>query len=177
MIRYLVPLTLFLAIVAFLAVGLNRDPTVVPSPLVGKPAPEFCMPRLKDPGDTVSRSDLLGSVSLLNVWATWCVSCRTEHPLLLELASDGQLPIYGINYKDDRDEAIRWLQQLGDPYIASAYDPAGRLGFELGVYGLPETFVVDSQGVIAYKHIGPVDAEAWQKKILPVVQALQKGGG
>ena len=177
MIRYLIPLSLFIAIVAFLAVGLNRDPSLVPSPLVGKPAPEFSMPRLKDPDETVSRSDLLGKVSLLNVWATWCVSCRTEHPLLVELANQGQLSIYGLNYKDDRDDAIRWLEQLGDPYVASVYDPDGRLGFDLGVYGLPETFVMDPHGVIAYKHIGPIDADAWQKKILPVIQALQKAGG
>ena len=177
MIRYLIPLSLFLAIVAFLAVGLNRDPTLVPSPLVGKPAPEFSMPRLKDPDETVSRSDLLGKISLLNVWATWCVSCRAEHPLLIELANEGQLPIYGLNYKDNRDEAIRWLTQLGDPYVASVYDPAGRLGFDLGVYGLPETFVMDPQGIIAYKHIGPIDADAWENKILPVVQALRKAGG
>ena len=177
MIRYLIPLSLFLAIVAFLAVGLNRDPTVVPSPLVGKPTPEFSLPRLKDPGETVSRSDLLGKVSLLNVWATWCVSCRAEHPLLIDLANEGRLPIYGLNYKDNRDEAIQWLEQLGDPYVASAYDPSGRLGFDLGVYGLPETFVMDPQGVIAYKHIGPIDADAWRNKILPVIQALQEAGG
>lgn len=172
--KYAVPLALFAAVVAFLAMGLSRDPSHVPSPLVGKPAPEFTLPSLTDPARTVSRSDLLGRVTLLNAWATWCVACRHEHPLLLEIARAG-IPIYGLNYKDDRAAAVRWLERLGDPYVASAYDPHGSVGIDFGVYGLPETFVLDAQGVVAYKHVGPLTSEIWQERILPVVRRLEGG--
>lgn len=172
--KYGVPLALFVAVVAFLAMGLQRDPSHVPSPLVGKPAPEFTLPSLKAPDRTVSRADLLGRVTLLNAWATWCVSCRQEHPLLVEIARNGTA-VYGLNYKDNRDDALRWLERLGDPYIASAYDPDGRVGIDFGVYGLPETFLLDAEGNVAYKHIGPLTPEVWEQKMLPIVRRLEGG--
>lgn len=170
--RYLVPLGLFLAIVVLLGMGLTLNPRLVPSPLVGRPAPSFSLPTVKAPEQTLGRADLLGKVSLLNVWATWCISCRREHGMLLDIAQQDLVPIYGLNYKDNRDDAVRWLGQLGDPYVASAFDEAGRVGSDLGVYGAPETYVVDPQGMIAYKHIGPITPDSWREQILPVVQEL-----
>lgn len=176
--RYLkfgVPLALFLAVVAFLAVGLQRDPRLVPSPLIGKSAPEFALATVKDPARTLSRADLLGQVTLLNAWATWCVSCRAEHPVLLEIARSG-VSVYGLNYKDDRAAAVRWLADFGDPYVASAYDVSGRVGIDYGVYGLPETFIIDPQGRIAYKQIGPITPALWRDKIRPLVEKLRSQG-
>ncbi|MDT8387340.1 MAG: DsbE family thiol:disulfide interchange protein [Thiogranum sp.] len=171
-VRYLTPLILFLALAALLYAGLSRDPRVVPSPLVGKPAPEFVLPDLKDPQQQVALSDFIGEVTVLNVWATWCSGCRAEHPLLMRLAEQG-VRIYGLDYKDDRADAMRWLQQFGDPYIANAFDESGRVGIDWGVYGTPETFIIDKQGVIRYKHIGPVTVEAINETILPLIAELQ----
>jgi cytochrome c biogenesis protein CcmG/thiol:disulfide interchange protein DsbE len=176
-IRYLLPLALFLSMAGLLYRGLSIDPRVVPSPLVGQAAPSFALARLEDPAATVSTADLKGQVSLLNVWATWCVSCRAEHAVLMQLAQTGQVAIYGLNYKDERPAALRWLQEFGDPYRANAFDADGRVGIDWGVYGTPETFVIDKRGVIRHKHIGPMTWEAVQQDILPLVRQLQAERG
>jgi cytochrome c biogenesis protein CcmG, thiol:disulfide interchange protein DsbE len=157
-------------------VGLNLNPRQVPSPLIGKPAPEFQLQQLHQAEQTLTSKDNLGKVWLLNVWASWCVSCREEHPLLVELAKSGIVPVYGLNYKDQRDDALRWLKQFGDPYTVSIVDPEGRTGIDYGVYGVPETYVIDKKGVIRYKQIGPVTVEALQTKILPLVKELELQG-
>ncbi|HVF64401.1 MAG TPA: DsbE family thiol:disulfide interchange protein [Casimicrobiaceae bacterium] len=172
--RLIVPLAIFVVLLAFLFVGLSRNPREVPSPLVGKPAPAFKLVQLHEPQRTLSTTDLKGQVWLLNVWASWCVSCRIEHPLLVELAKSKRMPIIGLNYKDKRDEGIAWLKERGDPYDVSIVDADGRVGIDWGVYGVPETFVIDKAGVIRYKHIGPVDAAAIEKKIVPLVRELQR---
>lgn len=171
--RFLLPLVIFLTVVGFLAVGLNLDPREVPSPLVGKPAPMFSLPRLDNPEKTISTKDMLGKVWLFNVWASWCGACRDEHPVLVNLSKSGSVPIYGMNYKDTRPEAQQWLESGGNPYIASAMDADGRVGIDYGVYGVPETYVIDKAGVIAYKQIGPVTEEVLRNKILPLVKRLQ----
>ncbi len=171
--KALLPLAIFLGIAAFLFRGLGLDPRKVPSPLVDKPAPAFNLPELKDATLKVNTSDFMGQVSLLNVWATWCVSCRTEHKVLMRMAKRDGVRIYGLNYKDTRPEAIKWLEFYGNPYVANAFDADGRVGIDWGVYGTPETFVIDSEGVIRYKHIGPIsDADA-QETILPLIKGLK----
>lgn len=172
--RFAAPLAIFAAIVAFLFVGLFRDPREVPSPLVGKPAPAFALASLHDGARKVTNDDLRGQVWLMNVWASWCVSCRVEHPLLVELSKSKAVPIVGLNYKDKPEEAKAWLKRFGDPYQLSVSDRDGRVGIDYGVYGVPETFVIDRAGVIRYKHIGPITPEALERKILPLVRELQK---
>ena len=174
MMRFLLPLGVFVVLVVFLFVGLGLKPREVPSPLIGKPAPAFQLQQLHEPGKTFTPKDNLGKVWLLNVWASWCAACREEHPLLVQLAKSGVAPIYGLNYKDKRNDALGWLRQFGDPYVVSIADPEGRTGIDYGVYGVPETFVIDKNGLIRYKHIGPVTQEALEKKILPLVKELQK---
>jgi cytochrome c biogenesis protein CcmG/thiol:disulfide interchange protein DsbE len=172
--RYLlIPLALFMVLAVFLAIGLNRDPREVPSPLVGKPAPAFTLPQLHKEG-SFSPKDMAGQVWLLNVWASWCVSCRVEHPVLVDLAKRKIAPIVGLDYKDQRPEALAWLSRHGDPYALSAVDADGRVGIDYGVYGVPETYVIDKAGVIRFKQIGPVTPEVLEKKILPLLQELQK---
>ncbi len=174
MTRFLVPLGLFLVLAVFLAIGLNRDPREVPSPLIGKPAPAFKLEQLADPAQTFSPEDMKGKVWLLNVWASWCVSCRQEHPLLVEFAKRGIAPLVGLDYKDARPDGLGWLRQFGNPYMLSAYDADGRVGIDYGVYGVPETYLIDKAGVIRYKHIGPITEEALAKKIVPMVAELGK---
>jgi cytochrome c biogenesis protein CcmG/thiol:disulfide interchange protein DsbE len=171
--RYLIPLALFLVLVAFLGIGLTMDPEKVPSPLVGKPVPQFELAKVDQPEATVTPKDLKGQVYLLNVWASWCVACREEHPILLEMARHPEVTIYGLDYKDERPAAKRWLSQRGDPYTASLFDPKGRAGIDLGVYGVPETFVVDKKGVIRHKHTGPLTRTDVRETILPLVKKLQ----
>ena len=171
--RFLWPLGLFIVLVGFLAVGLNRDPSVVPSPLVGKPAPAFELPRL-DGDQRFGPKDMLGQVWMFNVWASWCVACREEHPVLVALAREKLLPIVGLNYKDQPADATLWLQRHGNPYGLSAVDADGRVGIDYGVYGVPETYIVDKAGVIRFKQIGPVTREVLDKKIRPLVQELQR---
>ena len=173
MVRYLVPLALFLVLAGFLWKGLSLNPNSVPSPLVGKPAPQFELEQLHHAEQTISRDGNLGKVWLLNVWASWCVSCRQEHPLLMQLARMNVVPIYGLNYKDERPDAIKWLDNFGNPYTVSGHDFNGRVGVDYGVYGVPETYVIDKQGVIRYKHTGPVTPQALQEKILPLVRELK----
>ena len=176
MTRFLLPLGIFVVLVGFLLVGLNLNPRQVPSPLIGKPAPEFQLQQLHQAEQTLTSKDNLGKVWLLNVWASWCVSCREEHPLLVELAKSGIVPVYGLNYKDQREDALRWLKQFGDPYTVSIVDPEGRTGIDYGVYGVPETYVIDKNGIIRYKQIGPVTVDALQTKILPLVKELELQG-
>ncbi|MGE4633990.1 MAG: DsbE family thiol:disulfide interchange protein [Arenicellales bacterium] len=171
--RYLVPLAVFLVISAFLAVGLTLDPREVPSPLIGKSAPAFELPRLLAMDDSVGSADLRGEVWLLNVWASWCVACRSEHPLLNELAAQELVTLVGLNYKDAPADARAWLRQLGNPYNMIAVDGQGEVGIDWGVYGVPETFVIDSEGVIRYKHIGPVDRKVLQEVIVPLISELR----
>lgn len=176
--RFLVPLFLFLLLIVLFAVMLGRDPTVLPSAYIDKPAPEFSLPELHDSEKTVTTSDLKKSkVSLFNIWASWCVACRQEHPFLVELQRRGDVPIYGLNYKDKRADAIAWLNRFGDPYTASAFDEKGRVGIDWGVYGVPETFVVDGKGFIRYKQIGPITEQAWQETILPLIEKIRAEEG
>ena len=166
------PVIVFAVLVAFLGIGLKLDPREVPSPLVNKAAPSFSLPLLAQPSNKLTPQDLRGKVWLLNVWASWCVSCRVEHPLLVELAKTGTVSIYGLNYKDKRDDAMRWLRERGDPYLQSISDTDGRVGIDYGVYGVPETFVIDREGVIRYKQIGPLTPESLRDTILPLVRKL-----
>ena len=173
MIRYLVPLGIFIFLVGLFIVGLQHDPRMVPSPLIDRPSPSFNLPRLEDIQQSISNDDLAGKVVMLNVWASWCVECRREHPLLLELSRRNEFDIVGLNYKDTRPDAMGWLEQFGDPYVTSAYDEEGRVGIDFGVYGVPETFILDRAGVIRYKHIGPISKEVLEAEILPLINKLK----
>jgi cytochrome c biogenesis protein CcmG/thiol:disulfide interchange protein DsbE len=170
----LIPLALFLALVVFLFVGLGRDPREVPSPLLKKPAPAFQLPELQEPTRNFSSESMRGKVWLLNFWGTWCIACREEHPRLVEFAKSGAVPIYGVDYKDDRATAMRWLAELGNPYTLTAFDVDGRISIEYGVYGAPETFLIDKQGIIRFKQIGPITEEVWHSKILPLAKQLNQ---
>ena len=170
--RYLLPLIVFVVLLGFLAAGLKLNPREVPSPLIDKPAPAFTLPRLDAPEQRMALQDLQGKVWLLNVWASWCVACRIEHPLLVELAASGAVPIYGLNYKDQRDDALAWLGKHGNPYVASLSDSEGLVGIDFGVYGVPETFVIDKSGTIRLKHIGPITPDVLRDTILPLVKKL-----
>ena len=172
--RFLWPLAIFLLLVGFLAAGLKLDPREVPSPLVGKRAPAFELPVLQQPDKRFSPVDMRGKVWLLNVWASWCVSCRDEHPVLVELSKKGVLPILGLNYKDKGEDAQRWLQQFGNPYQLSVVDAEGRIGIDYGVYGVPETYLIDAEGVIRYKQIGAITPAILEQNILPLAMALKK---
>ena len=171
--RFAIPLAIFIALAIFFAVGLTRDPREVPSPFIDKPAPAFKLAQLHEASRVFTPEDMKGKVWLLNVWASWCVSCRVEHPLLVQLAKTRVVPIVVLQYKDQRDDGLAWLARHGDPYMLSAHDLEGRVGIDWGVYGVPETFVIDKQGVIRYKQIGPITPEALEKKILPLVRQLE----
>lgn len=170
--KFLLPLAIFLGLAAFLAVGLKLDPKEVPSPLINKPAPAFALTRLDDPATSIKRDDLLGKVWILNVWASWCVACQSEHPLLVEYSKQKSVPLYGLNYKDERLAGLKWLSRFGNPYTASLFDEDGRVGIEWGVYGVPETFVMDREGVIRYKHIGPLTPDVIRDELEPLVRKL-----
>ena len=174
--RFLVPLGIFLVLCVFLGIGLNLNPREVPSPLIGKPAPAFALPRLDDAQRTVKGNELLGTVWMLNVWASWCAPCREEHPLVVDLAKRQVLPIYGLNYKDQRAAASAWLANLGNPYTATLVDADGRVGIDFGVYGVPETFIIDKQGIVRLKHTGPLTPEVLRERIEPLVKQLQSQG-
>ena len=171
--RFLLPLGIFVVVVGFLAVGLTLNPRELPSPLVGKPAPDFSLPQLHDQGKVISSNELKGKVWLLNFWASWCGGCKEEHPVLIHLAQSGAVPIYGMDYKDKRNEALTWLREWGNPYPVVAVDESGRVGINYGVCGVPETYVIDKAGVIRYKQIGPLREDIVQGKILPLVRELQ----
>jgi cytochrome c biogenesis protein CcmG/thiol:disulfide interchange protein DsbE len=172
--RFLIPLGIFIVLAGFLAVGLKLNPREVPSPLIGKPAPDFKLALLSDPAKQLSPADLRGKVWLFNVWASWCGSCRQEHDLLLDLAKQGSVPIYGMDYKDQPGDAQAVLARHGNPYTETVVDLDGRTGINYGVYGVPETYLIDRTGVIRYKHIGPLTRESLDKKILPLVKELQQ---
>ena len=170
--KFAVPLVLFATLVAFLAAGLWHDPRLIPSPLIDRQAPMFHLARLDEPSRAFSPDQLLGKVWLLNTWASWCVSCREEHPLLLALSKAGVVPIYGLNYKDKRADALNWLSEMGNPYVLNVQDANGRVGIDYGVYGVPETYLIDKAGVIRYKQIGPLTLKALEESILPQVRKL-----
>lgn len=170
--RFIIPLGVFALLVFFLWRGLRLDPHEVPSPLIGKPAPSFALTRLDDAGATIRRDDMLGKVWMLNVWASWCVACREEHPLLVEFSKTKAVPIIGLNYKDQRSDGLGWLNQFGNPYDASIFDQNGRVGIDFGVYGVPETFLIDKQGIIRMKHIGPLTPEVIDKRLMPMLRKL-----
>ncbi len=172
--KFLVPMALFLVLVGFLAVGLNRDPRDVPSPLVNKPAPAFTRTQLAEPGKQFSPADMKGKVWMLNVWSSWCVSCRQEHPLLVEFARAQVVPLIGLDYKDTRDAALGVLRQMGNPYDLTVFDGDGSVGIDYGVYGVPETYIIDKAGVIRHKQTGPITSEALEKTILPLIDELKK---
>jgi cytochrome c biogenesis protein CcmG/thiol:disulfide interchange protein DsbE len=169
---FVVPLLVLGVLVLFLGAGLKLDPREVPSPLIGKPAPGFALARLDDAAQTIKREDMLGKVWMLNVWASWCVACRDEHPLLVEFSRKKLLPVYGLNYKDQRADGMAWLNQFGNPYDASLFDSDGRVGIDFGVYGVPETFIIDREGVVRMKHIGPLTPQVIQSEIEPMVRKL-----
>jgi cytochrome c biogenesis protein CcmG/thiol:disulfide interchange protein DsbE len=172
--RRFIPLALFGVTAAFLGAGLTLDPRELPSPLIGKRAPAFALPLLHQPDKVSSHSEMLGTVWVLNVWASWCISCREEHAALTALARSGAAPVIGLNYKDEREQALAWLGRFGDPYTLSLQDREGRLGMDYGVYGVPETFVIDRKGVIRYKRVGILTPEIVRERILPLVKELQR---
>jgi len=172
--KYLIPAVLFLVLAAFLLAGLGKDPREIPSPLVGKPAPAFELPVLQQPQQSFAPAQLQGQVWLLNVWASWCVPCLVEHPLLVQLARDGVLPIVGFNYKDKPEDATAWLAKHGDPYTTTVADRDGRASLDYGVYGVPETFLVDRSGTIRFKHVGPLTPDVLNGRLLPMVRELSR---
>ena len=170
-IKLFIPLIIFAVLAVLFWRGLSLDPTAMPSALIDKPFPQFSLPKLSNESQLASREDVLGQIALVNVWATWCVSCRVEHPYLNQLAQSG-ITIIGLNYKDDSDAARKWLDNLGNPYAWNIVDKVGTLGVDLGVYGAPETYLVDPQGTIRFKHVGVVNERVWQEKFLPVINQL-----
>ncbi len=170
----LFPFAVFVLIVGFLAVGLNRDPGLVPSPFIGKPAPAFSAPTLFAPQPRLTSEALKGRVWLLNVWASWCIACRDEHPLLIGLHREQAVHIVGLNYKDHPADAKNWLEKFGNPYHAIAIDPEGNIAIDYGVYGVPETFVIDRKGVIRYKHVGPLSETGLTEQIKPLIHRLRQ---
>lgn len=175
MLRLLTPAIIFLVITGFLYVGLYKDPSLVPSPLIGKPVPPFVASTLKDPDKTITEKDLQGDYALVNVWGTWCAACKQEHAALVYLAEQLQVPIYGLNYKDERASALQWLERYGDPYVANIYDNTGRIGIDFGVYGAPETFLIDHQGIIHHKLVGVMTPEIWKTQFVPKINQIIKG--
>ena len=173
MFKFLIPLFLFAILTFFLAIGLKLNPREIPSPLLEKPAPAFALPDLHNPTKLFSQSELMGKVWMLNVWASWCVSCRAEHPVLNKLSEQTDVTIIGLNYKDDPVAALNWLDKLGNPYDISVMDMQGRAGIDWGVYGVPETFLVDKKGLIRHKHTGPVSSDDVRETLLPLIQQLQ----
>ena len=170
--RFVIPLAIFVLMVGLLGYGLSLDPKKVPSPLIDKPAPAFSLAMLEDQSRLLATADLQGQVWVLNVWASWCVSCRAEHEVVTSLAERNLVTVVGLNYKDEPDDAERWLGQFGNPYAASVIDRDGRVGIDWGVYGVPETFVIDAAGRIRYKHIGPMTHESLEKEVLPAIREL-----
>lgn len=164
--RFVIPLVLFLSLSVFLLMGLGQDPQEVPSPFIGKAVPGFTLESIESPEVNVSTQTYAGAPYVINVWGSWCPACYDEHPLLLEYAAQGELPIVGLNWKDTREQAQQWLDRLGDPYVANAFDPTGDAGIDLGVYGAPESFLISADGIVLYKHVGPLTRDVWQKHFL-----------
>ena len=175
--KLFIPLIIFLGLGVLLFKGLDIDPNNMPSALVDKSLPEFSLPSLEDPDKMLTRKDVVGRVSLLNVWGTWCPSCMAEHPYLLKIAKEEKIPIIGLDYKDERADALAWLAKLGDPYFINVFDEKGKLGIDLGVFGAPETYVLDHKGVIRYKHVGVVNDRIWFKTLKPLIEELRVEAG
>ena len=173
-IKFLIPLAIFLVIAVFLGIGLTRDPRKLPSTMIDKPAPQFTLQQVSEPARTFSPADMKGQVWMLNVWASWCTACRVEHPLLVEISNSKLVPLIGLDYKDKPEDALKFLAQQGNPYQLSALDLEGRVGIDYGVYGVPETFIIDKNGRIRHKHVGPITPESLQKEILPIIAELKK---
>jgi cytochrome c biogenesis protein CcmG/thiol:disulfide interchange protein DsbE len=169
MVRFLAPIGVMALLVIVFSIGLTRDPSELPSTFIDKEAPGFDLPTVKNPESRVSSADYAGQAVLVNVWATWCVGCREEHAFLMDLAASGAIPIYGINWRDRRSDALRWLDQFGDPYVASGFDEDGRVAVDWGVYGAPETFLIGPDGVVLHKHLGPLSPQAWQRDFVPLL--------
>ena len=169
MLRYLAPLLLIGVLLAVLSLGLTRDPSALPSMFIDRAAPAFDLPRLRDPETRVGSADYADKAVLVNVWATWCVGCREEHPFLMSLAASGDIPIYGINWRDSRADALRWLERYGDPYVASGFDEHGRVAVDWGVYGAPETFLIGEDGIVLHKHVGPLNEAIWLRDFVPLL--------
>jgi len=174
MLRYLLPIGVFAILIPIFIFGLQRDPSQLPSPYLNKPAPEFELPSVEDPAVAVGSNDYAGQFALVNVWATWCVGCRHEHAFLLTLAERKDIPIYGLNWRDNREDALKWLEQLGNPYVASAFDGDGTVGIDWGVYGAPETFLIGPDGTVLHKHLSPLTDEIWQRDFLPKIKAARR---
>jgi len=170
--RFILPLSIFVILLVFLGVGLNLNPHEIPSPLIGKSAPAFNLSQLQDASKSISPQDMRGKVWLLNVWASWCGSCREEHPVLMEFSKKQMVPMIGLNYKDVRPDALKQLSNEGNPYQLSAFDESGNVGIDYGVYGVPETFVIDKAGIIRYKFIGPISPELLKQKLVPLIEEL-----
>lgn len=175
-IQFLVPALAFALLVGFFVVGLRQNPGEIPSPLIGKPAPAFLLESLGDPVEKLGPADFAGRAWVLNVWATWCAGCRQEHEALLAITRKSQVPIMGLNWRDDRALALRWLTELGNPYVSVAFDPEGRTAIDWGVYGAPETFLIGADGIVLRKNIGPLTQEVWQRDFVPLLQATTGGG-
>ncbi len=171
--RFVVPLGIFIVLVVVLAVGLKLDPRYIPSPLLDKPLPAFALTELANPAAAVTQDSLRGRAVVLNVWASWCSACSVEHPFIAEMANRGDIEFIGLNYKDTREDAAKWLAERGNPYKQIVFDPEGKLGLDLGVYGVPETFVIDTHGIIRHKHVGPLDAAAWARDFVPLLGKLR----
>jgi len=171
--RRLIPLGIFFVLLVLLGIGLRLDPREVPSPLIGKPAPDFHLPTLKNSAVFLNQKDWLGQVYLLNVWASWCVSCKQEHPLLVSLARTGKVELYSMNYKDSREEALHWLDRFGNPYLETIFDEQGQTGIDYGVYGVPESYLIDKKGILRHKYIGPLDQGKIDGHLLPLVHILE----
>ncbi|NOR36331.1 MAG: DsbE family thiol:disulfide interchange protein [Woeseiaceae bacterium] len=174
--KYSAPVVIFALLILMFVKGLDpeRDVNALPSPFLGKPAPQFELPSLTDPSKTVSNANFGDGMALVNVWATWCVGCRQEHDFLLQLAESGSIQMFGLNWRDNQVEAQRWLQELGDPYVDTAYDEDGRAGINWGVYGAPETFLVGPDGTVLYKHLGPLNRPLWEKHFVPHLESAGK---
>jgi len=172
--RYVLPLIGAIVLIPIMILGLQSDPSELPSQFIGKPAPQFDLPTLRDPGQRISTADLSGQVSLVNIWATWCVGCRAEHEFLMSLYREGGIPIYAINWRDNRPDALNWLAQLGDPYVASGFDEDGRVGIDWGVYGAPETFLLNKEGQVVYRFTGPLNSVMWEQEFVPLIAELTK---
>jgi len=173
--KFLLPLFAFLLLVGMFVIGLTKDPSRIPSPLLGNPAPEYALPSLQDPDVLVGSADFAGQVALVNIWATWCPGCRQEHGFLMELAAENAVPIFGLNWRDNRPDALQWLRNLGNPYETSAFDADGRVGIDWGAYGAPETFLVDKNGMVVHKHIAPLTREIWERDFVPLIEQLEGG--
>lgn len=171
--RFLLPIIVFAVMIPVFIIGLGRNKSELPSPLLNQKSPQFELPSLQEPDVTVGSADYAGDITLVNVWATWCAGCRTEHGYLMNLAARGEVPIFGLNWRDQRTPALSWLRQLGDPYVKTAYDEDGRVGIDWGVYGAPETFLLAADGTVLYKHISPMNEQVWTEEFLPRIQAAR----